>query len=271
MLLPLALSSAISYSYVASIKVAEPLHIKNPHRDDRAVIEYRLRRVTELCFALMVAVPILVTYVLRYYPTLQQSIRQLGIVPGFTNTYNWKYDLWNILLCFGKMCILYCGPLVTYMLSSPSIVQDMKEEYASLWGFRDHLFAPVTEELIYRALILCILQPVVSSTWALTVYTPMLFGLAHLHHGWSLYKQGTSLVTVLFTAAFQFLYTTVFGILANRVYLESGNNLWCAIVTHSTCNLGGFPSFEIRKTHARFFYVYLGLLVLGLTIFVKII
>ncbi|PSK77464.1 hypothetical protein CJJ07_002728 [Candidozyma auris] len=162
-------------------------------------------------------------------------------------------------------------PLALSSAISYSIVQDMKEEYASLWGFRDHVFAPVTEELIYRALVLCILQPVVSSTWALTVYTPMLFGLAHLHHGWSLYKQGTSLVTVLFTAAFQFLYTTVFGILANRVYLESGNNLWCAIVTHSTCNLGGFPSLEIRKTHARFFYVYLGLLVLGLTIFVKII
>lgn len=271
MLLPLLLSGAIAYSYVASIKIAEPKHLKNLPRDDPSVIRYRLRRVTYLCIFILTLLPIFVTYGLGYYQDIGSAIRQLGLVPGFTNTHSFNEDVLNIVKCLGKMVILYCGPLTSYLLALPAIVDDLKDNFLSLWGFRSHIFAPVTEEWVYRAAIVCLLQPVISNTWALSVYTPLLFGLAHLHHGWELYRQGMALQAIIATTAFQLLYTTLFGILANRIYISTGENLWCAIVMHVACNLGSFPSFEVKETHPRFFYVYCGMLVFGFTAFLRLI
>ncbi|KAF3985894.1 hypothetical protein FT663_04693 [Candidozyma haemuli var. vulneris] len=271
MLLSIVLSSAIAYSYVGSIKIGQPQSLDGLPRNDVAVVKYRLRRVSFLCLAILISLPVLVTYGLDYYDDIPRAIRQLGLIPGYTNTYSITQDMANILLCFAKMSILYCGPLASYFITSPAVGDDLVENFASLWGFRDHVFAPVTEELVYRASIICLLQPVVNSSWALTVYTPLLFGIAHLHHGYELFKQGTAISTVVATASFQLLYTTLFGILANRIYISSGENLWCAIVMHSACNLGGFPSFEVKETHPRFFYVYCIMLVFGLTAFLRLI
>lgn len=271
MLIPLLLSGAIAYSYVASIKIAQPKYLENLSRDDQQVMKYRMGRVTSLCIFILVSLPFVVTYGLDYYHDLPSAIRQFGLIPGFTNTHSITEDVLNVVICLGKMLILYCGPLASYFLIGPSLEEDLKENFMTLWGFRSHVFAPITEEFVYRAAIFSLLQPVISSSWALTVYTPLLFGLAHLHHGWDLHRQGVALSTVLATTAFQFLYTTVFGILANRIYISTGENLWCAIVMHVGCNLGSFPSFEIKDTHPRFFYVYCLLLIFGLIAFLRLI
>lgn len=271
MLTPFLLSSVLAYSYVACIKYAQPKSLQGLSRNDILVIKYRLRRVTCLCLGVLLILPIIVTHVWHYYPSIGSCIRQLGLIPGFTNAYSAPEDIQNILLCVAKMALLYCGPITVYLLDGPQIGEDIVDLFCSIHGFRDHVFAPVTEEFIYRAAIVCLLKPMGVSVWKLTAYTPVLFGLAHFHHSWDLYKTGEALPTVLVSALFQFLYTSLFGMLANYIYLASHENLWCPIVMHSVCNLGGFPSFDVKETHPRLFVPYCFILVVGLCAFYKLI
>ncbi|GME75600.1 unnamed protein product [Ambrosiozyma monospora] len=81
-----------------------------------------------------------------------------------------------------------------------------------------------------------------SETWKVIHYSPILFGMAHLHHAIGLYLKGTPILSVVITLLFQLTYTTMFGILTNLIWLYT-NSVWCCIVAHTFCNFMGFPSF----------------------------
>ena len=39
----------------------------------------------------------------------------------------------------------------------------------------------------------------------------------------------------------QMLYTTIFGVFTNFIFIRTGGNLWSCVLTHCFCNYMGFP------------------------------
>lgn len=264
-----AASVGLASSYVAAIHLRQPPDLQNLGRNDPRVINHRFARVSALCLAITLILPYLLQTTLDAYPDYLSALRQLGLVPGFTNSHSLALDVANVLRSAAKMLVLYVGPVANYFVTNQAahLAEDWRDAYTTIWGFRDHVFAPVSEELVYRAGVVAILQPYVSD-WHITIYSPLLFGLAHVHHGFHLYhKEKLPPVSVAVQVLVQLAYTTVFGMLANRMYLATGENLWCAIVVHGMCNLFGFPTLDTRPEFPRWTYVYVALLVGGIFAF----
>lgn len=258
------LSVLVASSYVSSIYFRQPEAIKGHDRNAIPVVQHRLQRITLLSIGLILVIP-LVLDPHNYLAT----IRSFGLVPGFTNTFSLLQDLKNIGHAAVISAILYVGPIVDYFkqneLDIDELRYDVEENLGSLHGFRDLVFAPFTEELIYRAVILNIL---VAGGYTHLWWTPLLFGIAHIHHAGELYRQKKMpLNMIVFNAAFQTVYTSLFGAVANRIYLL-GNNVWASTVVHLVCNLMGFPAVTVEGTKA-YQASYYTLLVMGLVAFLR--
>ena len=80
--------------------------------------------------------------------------------------------------------------------------------------------------------------------------TPLIFGLAHLHHLVEFITSRTPdgrrwpplgiIINGVLRSTFQFAYTSLFGFFAAFVFLRTGNLLVC-IIAHSFCNRMGVP------------------------------
>lgn len=231
-------SVLIASSYVFSIYFLQPPSLINKDRNDIDVIHYRLRRVSLLCASLLVI--------------FLSRLRSLGLFPGYTPTYSFTTDITSILKSFLLISTLYIGPIVNYIENATSFTEDFHDNFLRIHGFRDHVFAPLTEELIYRALILAVVGP----TW----WSPLLFGIAHIHHAYFMYKHSKLPPSmIIFNTIFQTTYTSLFGLLANRLYVKS-QNLWSCVVVHAMCNLMGFPGEPEGGTGAKTRY-WLGIIV----------
>lgn len=264
MLKHILLATLVASSYVWAIRINAPVLLRTAHRNDPAVIRFRMYRVLLLCGVLLVGLPPILTYGLQSYKACGDVYRQFGLVPGYSLSNDFYFDIGNVAKTVGLMCLLYLGPIAHYLFTELHNIQnDFFFSFTVLIGVRDHIFAPITEEFVYRAAVTAILKPVVSEA-DIMKWLPGLFGIAHLHHGLHLYyTDGQLLPTAVVNVLFQLVYTTVFGLVANKIYFESLCNLWSVIVAHAMCNLLGFPSFEMRTTHPKWYYAYVSLLCIG--------
>ncbi|OBA19738.1 Abi-domain-containing protein [Metschnikowia bicuspidata var. bicuspidata NRRL YB-4993] len=267
----LLVGAVVASLYVAAIKLSVPVHVVHLERSNPIVIRFRIRRIFVLCGILLFAIPVL-SVQLNGASTYGQALRNMGLFPGFTSSHDFVGDVMGIVIAWLKIASLYIGPICAYFyIDAQGWRADFQANFCTLAGIRDHVFAPITEEFVYRAALVAVLAPVLLEN-SLIFYSPLLFGLAHVHHGINLYcQEQVPLISAIAASTFQLVYTTAFGILANLFYVRSGYNLWCPIVVHATCNLLGFPSFEMKHTHPRFFYVYCVLLVFGIVAFWKLI
>lgn len=176
-----------------------------------------------------------------------QALAALRLVPT-----SW-HDIYMCGYCFVLALVLYSGPISDEVLSGQFTVED----FGTIFGFRDLVFAPVTEELIYRAVIDTILTSRYS-TKAVTFGSPLLFGVAHIHHGYALLRDHRPVAEVVVGVLFQTLYTTLFGTVANVIYMEKGS-FWGGVLVHGVCNMMGIPGGPERIGG-----VYYGMLVGGL-------
>ena len=83
------------------------------------------------------------------------------------------------------------------------------------------------------------------STVTRTIFlSPVIFGLAHLHHFYEfrLTNPRVSAVAALLRSLLQFSYTTLFGAYATFLFLRTGSVL-AIFVVHAFCNCMGFPRF----------------------------
>lgn len=272
MLAHIVLATLLASSYVAAIKIKVPVLLRAADRNDPAVIRYRISRILVLCGGILVFLPPLLLYGLKSYELPSDVIKQFGLIPGISQSGNFWLDGKNILTTLAAMCLLYMGPIAHYIYAErQNIRNDFFFLFTVLTGFRDHIFAPITEEFVYRGAVVATLEPVVAEKNILK-WLPLLFGVAHLHHGFQLfYNDGFSLSHTLLHVLAQLAYTTVFGLLANKIYLATHCNLWTVILMHGICNLLGFPSFEMLSSHPRWFYVYCVLLCVGIYSFWKMV
>lgn len=72
--------------------------------------------------------------------------------------------------------------------------------------------------------------------------SPLVFGLAHVHHFYEFRKTNpqVSVVDAVARSVLQFSYTYLFGIYATFIFLRTGS-LLAVIVTHAFCNSMGLP------------------------------
>lgn len=103
---------------------------------------------------------------------------------------------------------------------------------------------PITEELVFRSLIVPLHIMAQTSLTKLIFVTPLYFGIAHIHHCYEfiLTHPDASPTAAIARSAFQFGYTSIFGFYAAFVFLRTGN-LPAVILAHSFCNWMGLPRF----------------------------
>lgn len=137
-----------------------------------------------------------------------------------------------------------------------------------LWFWRNYVISPFTEEFVFRSCMLPLLVQSLTNTQAILV-APLFFGMAHLHHiieGYFVNNQALPVLIMLHL--FQFSYTYVFGTYSSYLFLRTGN-FFASFLSHSFCNMMGFPNFQqlLCDFNTRVKYTILFAYVAGLVMF----
>ncbi|XP_017573838.1 CAAX prenyl protease 2 isoform X2 [Pygocentrus nattereri] len=187
--------------------------------------------------------------------------------------------------------VLFLGPLIQMAMDSPKgLVHEVKSGFSlknvtdclrDLCWLRNHVVAPLTEELVFRASMLPILAPCTGPTAAIFI-APLFFGVAHFHHVIEQLRfghdsvldilvcagkmscskceyvcllsilPGMSELSVMFFcfSVFQFSYTSVFGAYTAFIFTRTGH-LVGPVLCHSFCNWMGFPALGLALQHPQ--------------------
>lgn len=118
----------------------------------------------------------------------------------------------------------------------------VNETLSSWIGWRNYIAGPVTEEILFRSLLvpLHLLTPL--SPTRVVLLTPLYFGIAHVHHFYEfvLTHPHTPWAPSIIRALIQFTYTTIFGWYATFIFVRTGDLVSVTLV-HSFCNWAGLP------------------------------
>lgn len=125
-------------------------------------------------------------------------------------------------------------------LADPGDSEEARMQQVLLIG-RNLVVAPFTEEWVFRACVCALLLQGGFSHAAVVLLSPLLFGVAHLHHLYRLVRvERMPLARAAVQCIFQFAYTTLFGMFAGFVMLRTGS-VGASVAAHSLCNFFGFP------------------------------
>ncbi|KAL8918795.1 MAG: hypothetical protein Q9208_007132 [Pyrenodesmia sp. 3 TL-2023] len=208
----------------------------NLSRDAPSVIRARIRFVSiSVSFSTFVTIYVLAVHVKA---SGLEILRLLGWYPiGIVETFS----------SFLLTALLFAGPLF-----EKAVVESrwrdcirgrtINETLSSWIGWRNYVAGPVTEEIMFRSLLvpLHLLTPL-SSTWVVLL-TPLYFGIAHIHHLYEfvLTHPHTPWAPSIVRALIQFTYTTIFGWYATFVFIRTGS-LVSVTLAHTFCNWAGLP------------------------------
>lgn len=242
-----ALACALLFTifYVAPFYLSPTLRTSAvTSRDAPAVIRARVRAVGLTCLACTVVA----VYLLAIYGHSSPSgvLRLLGLWPII------PFDIVKVLLLVVMLftCSLYESIIVDGDWRDWSF-NAFKEAIWDNWtGYRNLIIAPASEELVFRALTIPLFLLAKTSPKRIVFLTPLVFGLAHLHHLFSFLQSRTPSgqrfppagvwLHGIVASTFQFTYTSIFGFFAAFVFLRTGN-LWAVIMAHTFCNWMGVP------------------------------
>jgi len=145
-----------------------------------------------------------------------------------------KLNITDIIVSFMSgitlSAVLFFGPLVEVLL-----VQGGFEKIPWNWdAYRTLLVAPLSEEVVYRGIMLALLIKDGFAEFGATVASLVLFAISHFHH---LHHRKPAAVLG------QVGYTSLFGALSAFIYFKNGMHLLTPIGSHMFCNYMGFPPF----------------------------
>lgn len=242
-----ALLTAILFTlfYVAPFYISPTLRTSAiTSRDAPAVIRARVRAVGLTCLACtVVAVFMLASY---GHATPSIALRQFGIWP--IN----PFDIFKVLMLV--MILFTCSFYESLIVDGDWRDWDLSTFKEGIWdnwiGYRNLIVAPASEELVFRSLTIPLFLLARTSPMRIVFVTPLVFGLAHLHHLFAFLQSRTPSdqrfpplgvwIHGIVASVFQFAYTSLFGFFAAFVFLRVGN-LWAVIVAHCFCNWMGVP------------------------------
>ncbi|KAJ6546694.1 hypothetical protein DFH09DRAFT_989507 [Mycena vulgaris] len=262
------LALLFSSSYVGSLYVVKNARIRftageaqyrvqSGGRDDPAIIRARLSAVTIASVFTCGAVSFLIS------GSVVPSARTLAVL-GLS----WPT---SILSCL-QTPLLFLGPLYASYLgvSLPAqanyfLQRDFTDVFCTWTGFRNYVWGPLTEEIVFRACVLAVYALGGAARWKMIAFAPLLFGLAHVHHAWETYtrygRTRAALNRALVSTLFQTAYTTLFGAHTSYLFLRTAS-LLPPLTAHVFCNIMGVPQmgaevrrFPARKNSIRFVYL----------------
>jgi prenyl protein peptidase len=203
------------------------------NRDAPSVIRARIQAVTLACLVASISTLTLIVHTTRHSPV--ESLHLLGWYPIHLSS------------IFGPLALtttLFTGPLFERLFIERIDPSTTSATLLSWIGYRNFVAGPITEEVLFRSVLVPIHLLAKVSPTTTTFITPLYFGIAHIHHFYefSLTHPHTPLLPILLRSIFQFTYTTLFGWFAAFVYIRSGS-LYTVIIIHTFCNWIGFPRF----------------------------
>nr|CAG8635927.1 12992_t:CDS:2 [Entrophospora candida] len=253
-------------------------------KDHPRVILERVISVVITCF---ISVIIIWRLILNYegFSEMESLLDQISIIftlLGFNMPSSFHYIINLIFLPLSLSMILFFGPFYIKYLDRELPFQsyfnwklNVFNYLTSLIGFRNVIFAPFTEEFVFRSCMVTLLALADLSHAKIVFLTPFIFGMAHLHHAWEYYvnhgrtKQAAKIG--LFTSIFQFIFTSIFGWYAVFLFMRTGSFL-PPFLSHCFGNIMGFPNVNLSnypKTKKIFIIAafILGMLSFGILLF----
>ncbi|KAF1970158.1 hypothetical protein BU23DRAFT_512015 [Bimuria novae-zelandiae CBS 107.79] len=239
----IAPSTAALLSVVFTIVYVLPFYLSSatrpsPHltRDAPSSIRARVRAVTSSTI-LSTVLTVCVLHQVGHLPPAR-ILRLLGL---------WPVSLLDSARTLLLVATLFTGPLFEYGLVDGHwkdwvTGREVYQTLSSWTGYRNYVAGPVSEEIIWRALIIPIHIMAGVSGKRIVFLTPLYFGIAHVHHLYEfrLTNPQTPFIIAVIRSLFQFTYTSLFGFFAAFVFVRTGN-LYSVILAHSFCNWMGLP------------------------------
>ncbi|EGG16690.1 hypothetical protein DFA_07668 [Cavenderia fasciculata] len=218
------LSIFFTVLFVGSIYVIGP-----GHRDDPQVIKNRFKSVFSSSF---------IAYLVLYFIIPQQSniigVNVESMLLGILQPL-----LLTVILFFGPLVMLY----VDYDLEDPPFTF---KDFNIYW-LRNFVVGPSAEEMVFRSVICPILYFAGFSSTSIILCSPLLFGLAHVHH---IYPWKGKKLSHFIVVIFQVVYTSLFGMYSSFIFMRTGN-LFSCIIAHCFCNMMGLPNFSDVPDHDK--------------------
>ncbi|GKT53543.1 CAAX prenyl protease [Colletotrichum tofieldiae] len=215
-------------------------------RDEPAVIRTRITSVlfsTTLCSAL--------TYVIL--ARLPDGALPFG--PLHAMGY-WPLGIVESTACLTLTATLFAAPLYETLLID-GVWEDWRtfDPIVRIWiqwtTWRNivmetnvDLKGPLTEEMLFRSASVPLLLCARMSLTQTIFLSPVIFGLAHVHHFYEfrITHPKVPLVAAIARSVVQFAYTSLFGAYATFLFLRSGS-LLAIVLVHAFCNAMGLPRF----------------------------
>ncbi|RDA89579.1 hypothetical protein CP533_6806 [Ophiocordyceps camponoti-saundersi (nom. inval.)] len=219
-------------------------------RDDPAVIRARVRAV---CLS-TTACSLITLIILRRSPMvtghrLNPGVEFLtdGSQPALYLMGYWPPGLLETFKALLLTALLFAGPIYEGLLVEGWGGQWLKlVPMRLLWEdwptWRNIVAGPISEECLFRSAAIPLLLHSDIYLSHIIFRSPLVFGIAHLHHFYELRisHPHTPLRVAMARSAFQLLYTWVFGIYITFIFLRTGS-LMAVICVHMTCNTLGLP------------------------------
>ncbi|KAF2280433.1 CaaX prenyl protein-like proteinase Rce1 [Westerdykella ornata] len=241
----LAPSTAAALSILFTLLYVVPFYLSSLtrpspqlHRDAPPSIRARVRAVTVSSLACLA----ITVYVLRQHghASLWDILKLLGW---------WPISLIDTARTMLLMSILFAGPLFEAGIVEGEIKHwihpsHLLDSLSSWVGYRNYVAGPVSEELIWRGMIIPLHILANFSGKQIIFLTPLYFGIAHVHHLYDFRVTNPTVPLALGIARslFQFAYTSLFGFIASFIFVRTGN-IFSVILAHSFCNWMGLPRF----------------------------
>lgn len=205
-------------------------------RDAPSVIRARIRSVTLSCLLCTLSTFAILSKAASIpLPTILH-------LTGF-----WPPALLDSLRTLLLTALLFTGPLFRSLIVDSGYhawadLSPLTELWTEWTTWRNLVAGPVTEELLFRSASVPLMLLAQTSMTRTIFLSPVIFGLAHVHHFYEFRLSHPQIpaVAALARSAFQFAYTTLFGAYATFLFVRSGSLLAVCMV-HTFCNCMGLP------------------------------
>ncbi|KAG0071791.1 CAAX prenyl protease [Linnemannia elongata] len=261
-----------------SARFQSPVENQKLDRNHPLVIKQRFKGIALTCFV----VPFYLWWLFMFsgaISTDQSFWERLGRFLGLLGISipNNIFKLVNhVVLPLLLVGCLFMGPTLMMFLSNELPFQQafdwttQRQHIQGLMGMRNFVVGPISEEFIFRACMVAIVANSGAQLPLMIFVLPLVFGIAHINHAYESYvKKGRTrqaLINAAAMAAFQLLYTTLFGWFATFLFLRT-SNLIGPCLCHTFCNMMGFPDVTNIQYFGRWkTWLYLTF-VLGMVLF----
>jgi len=212
-------------------------------RDAPSVIRGRIRSVTTTCIICSLFTFVLLSSLENGSPF--KSIHLMGWFP---------IGILEALKSVGLTAILFLGPLFESGIAEGGWrnwirLRGLNTVISGWIGWRNFVAGPITEEVLFRSASVPLLLLARTSNTTIIFLTPIIFGLAHIHHFYEfrITHPDTPVIAAIARSVLQLSYTTLFGGYVTFLYLRTGS-LLCVILVHAFCNWMGLPRVWGRVT-----------------------